>query len=164
MRSVLSYSKPEVTMQIGKSFQFPPRVLYENIYCYQDDFSILVCGGRDRSYKSVKSVYKLHGRELKCEKFTSMPNKLRDCKSAVVNSDLFILGGYSKFGVRGFNKSILKFCNKTKTWSSKAQLPLDDDLFCVCSFKENLYVIYKTGQCFVYSLKSDKWFQLANKK
>ena len=59
-----------------KNLNFPPKVLYKNRYCNQDNFSILVCGGRDKSYKAVKSVYKLDGRELKCEKFTSMPNIL----------------------------------------------------------------------------------------
>ena len=33
----------------NESFDFPPKVLYENRYCNQDDFSILVCGGRNKS-------------------------------------------------------------------------------------------------------------------
>ena len=87
-------------------------------------------------------------------------NKNYFCKTAVVNSDLFVLGGFSQEDK--FNKPILKFFNKNKTLSFKAQLRLDDNHFCVCSFKKNLYVIHVTGKCFVYNFQSDKWFQLAD--
>ena len=145
-----------------KNLNFPPKVLYKNRYCNQDNFSILVCGGRDKSYKAVKSVYKLDGRELKCKTSTSMPNKLKDCKSAVVNSELFILGGYLQN--KKFNKLIIKFCNKTKTWSSKVKLGIEDSYFCIISFKKKLYVVYATANCFVYNSKNDEWNQLASTK
>ena len=58
----LSSLKPEVTMQ--KNFDFPPKVLYENRYCNQDDFSILICGRTNESNKIVESVFKLHGSKL----------------------------------------------------------------------------------------------------
>ena len=60
------------------------------------------------------------------------------------------------------NDTLIRYCNKTKTWSSKAKFRLDDNYFCVCSFEKNLYVIYETGQCFVYNPKSDIWFKLAD--
>ena len=88
-----------------------------------------------------------------------MLNELRGCKTAVVSSELFILGRFSQ--QIKLNKHIIKFCNKTKTWSFKAQLPLNDIHFCVCSFKKSIYVIYETGFCFTYNLKIDKWTKLA---
>ena len=157
MDSLLSNSKSTfVTVQERKSFDFPPKVLYENRYCNQDDFSVLVCGGKNKSNIVVDTVYKLKSSKFNCEKFACMPNELYCCKTAIVNSDLFVLGGYSQNGE--FNKSIIKLCNKTKTWSSKVQLLLNHNYFCVCSFKKNLYLIYGTGKCFVYNLKNDKWF------
>ena len=33
-----------------------PKVLYENRYCNQEGFSILVCGGKDRNYKDSNKV------------------------------------------------------------------------------------------------------------
>ena len=149
-------------MQERKSFDFSPRVLYENRYCDQDDFSVLICGGRNKSKVVVDTVYKLDGHKLKSEKFKSMPKELYYCKTAVVNSDLFVLGGFSQN--EKLSNSLFKFCNKTKTWSFKTQLRLDENFFWVCSFKKNLYVVYETGKLFVYNLKNENWFQLGDTK
>ena len=140
-------------MQERKSFDFPPKVLYENRYCNQDDFSVLVCGGRN---KKREVVYKLYGCELNSKKCTYIPKVLTKCKIAAINSDLFVLGECS---ITRTYKSVRKLFIKNKTWSSKAQLCLDRSPFCVCSFKKNLYVIDATGRFFVYSLKNDKWTQ-----
>ena len=59
MDSFLFSSKPEVKMQGRKSFHFPSKVLYENRYCNQDDFSVLVCGGKNKSDIVVDTVYRL---------------------------------------------------------------------------------------------------------
>ena len=59
MKFCLSRSKQEVTMQERKSFDFPLKVLYENRYCNQDDFSVLVCGGKNEKNQNMKSVFKL---------------------------------------------------------------------------------------------------------
>ena len=93
MDSLLTTLKLIVTMQ--QSSDFPPKVLYENRHCNQDDFSVLVCGGRIKSDIIVDTVYKLNGPELNCEKYTSIPKELYYCKTAVVNSKLFVLGGFS---------------------------------------------------------------------
>ena len=56
MKFCLASSKSEVTMQERKTFDFPPRVLYENRYCNQDDFSVLFCGGKKKSGIVVDTV------------------------------------------------------------------------------------------------------------
>ena len=43
---LMSNTKQKVTMQ--ESFKFPPKILYENRYCNQVDFSVLVCGGKKK--------------------------------------------------------------------------------------------------------------------
>ena len=130
-------------MQGRKSFYFPPKVLYKNRHCNQDDFSVLVCGGINKKHKSVESITKFYCSEFKCEEFTTLPNPRNQIKTVGINSDLFVLGEYYENSKN--NYTLTNFCNKTKTWSSKAQLRLDNNWFCVCSFKKNLYVIYKTG-------------------
>ena len=114
-------------MQERKSFDFPPNVLYENRYCYQDDFSVLVCGGRDKNYEIVKSIFKFYCLKFECEDFTSMPNPREYCKTVVTNSNLFVFGGY--YGNSKNNDTLIRYCNKTKIWSSKASRR---QLFCVC--------------------------------
>ena len=82
-----------------ESFDFPPKILYENRYCNQDDFSVLVCGERIRNKKrNVKTVSKLYCPQHKCKKFTYMPEALYYCRTAVINSDLFVLDGCTKNG------------------------------------------------------------------
>ena len=60
-------------------------------------FGFLVCGGKNKSGIFVDTVYKLDGPdpEFCCLKYTCMPNKLYFSKTAVVNSDLFVFGGFS---------------------------------------------------------------------
>ena len=149
-------------MQVRNSFDFPPKVLYEIRYCNQDDFSVLVCGGKYKSDVVVDTVYKLVDPEFNCEKYSCMPKKLYFCKTAVVNSGLFVLGGLNHN--EKFDKSVVKFSKKTKTWSSKVQLILDDNSLCccVCSFQKKLYVFQEPGQCFVYNMKKDKWTEIAD--
>ena len=63
----------EERIQKRKISDFPPKILYENRYCKQDDFSILACGGKDRNKTVVNKVFKLDGLELKCKEYTLMP-------------------------------------------------------------------------------------------
>ena len=92
----MSSSKPKETMQERKSFNFPPKFLYENRCCNQDDFSVLVCGGRSRLYRNWKSLFKLNGSNLEYKHYTLMPHERNKCKTAVINSELFVLCGFSK--------------------------------------------------------------------
>ena len=159
MDSFLSSSKPTVTMQ--ESFVFPPKVLYENRYCNQDDLSVIFCGGRNiTARKPVKSVFKLHFPNFKCEKYTNMPEALNDCKTAVINSDLFVFGEFTENGE--YDSCVQKFCNKTKTWSYKTQTDINFSNFIVCSFKQNIYVIRYDRSCFVYNFDTNKLIQVAN--
>ena len=135
--------------------------MYENRCCNQDDFSILVCGGKDKNKRVVNSVYKLNGPDLKCKTFTSMPNELYGCKTAVIGSDVFVYGGESK--IDWTNEEVVHFCNKTKAWSYKAEIWLGSYDFCFCSFMKNLYLMSSTGRCFVYNFKNKRWIENAKR-
>ena len=95
-----------------KNLNFPPKVLYENRYCNQNDFSVLVYGVVDQNNKLVKSFFKLQGPYFECEKYTNMSGTLYAGKAAVINSDLFGFGGYLQNGE--YDNCARKFC-KTKT-------------------------------------------------
>ena len=49
-----------------------PKVLYENRYCNQEGFSILVCGGKDKNGKVTNEVLELKIPSFKVYKFHSM--------------------------------------------------------------------------------------------
>ena len=91
------------------------------------------------------------------------------CKTAVVNSDIFVVGGY----MTNYSQNLYfveMFSNKNKAWCYKTQLPDKRNRFCICSFKQNLYVIggsvgklsETSSSCLVYNIKSDKWSQIAD--
>ena len=74
-----------------------PNVLYKNRYCTQDDFNILICGGI--SYESVdlpvsNDVYQLKGQHFEASKLPNMLEAHYYCKTAVINSDILVVGGY----------------------------------------------------------------------
>ena len=45
-----------------------PKVLYENRYCNQKEFSILVCGGKDKNGKITNEVLELEVPSFKVKK------------------------------------------------------------------------------------------------
>ena len=157
---IFTKSKQEITKQ--ESFDFPPRILYENRYCNQNDFSVLVCGVMNKNLSSVKSVHKLDGHELKCKKFTSMPMEPYYFKTAVINKNLYVFGGCSR--ETGYISFVKKFCNKTKTWLWRLQTGLDFNSSLFSTFKQNIYVIYYDSKCFTYNFENSKLTQLADMK
>ena len=49
-----------------------PKVLYENRYCNQEGFSILVCGGKDKKGKVTNEVLELEIPSFNVKKFPAM--------------------------------------------------------------------------------------------
>ena len=146
-----------------------PTVLYENRYCNQDGFSILICGGVNENKEAVNDVYEFEGPKFELIRFPSMLEPRNECKTVVIGSDIFVVGGYMNSYSKHLS-SIEMFSDKTKTWCQKTQLPDESKLFCICSFKQNLYIIGGWGvgcnkplsSCLVYNIKNDKWSQIAD--
>ena len=60
-------------------------VLYENRYCNQHEFDIILCGGRDRNYSSTNEVIKLKCPEFQASvKLTPMLALRSSCRTAVI--------------------------------------------------------------------------------
>ena len=143
-----------------------PNVLYENRYCNQDDFYILVCGGYTKNEEILKDVYELKGANLECTKFPSMLEARYYCKTAVINSDILVVGGFNYTGKRLY--SVKNFQKKIKSWIHKTELSDKRKYFCICSFKQNLYIVggeksrQSTKSCFVYHMKCNRWRQIAD--
>ena len=57
MNRCLSSLKREVKMQERTTFDFPSKVLNGNRYCNQDDFSILVCGGKNEKKQKCEKCF-----------------------------------------------------------------------------------------------------------
>ena len=75
-----------------------PSVLYENRYCNQDEFDIVVCGGRKSSGEPTNEITELKGPDFKNSvQLTPMLNERKSSKTAVVGSDIYVFGGYDKY-------------------------------------------------------------------
>ena len=77
-----------------KSLFHVPTVLYENRYCNQDGFSILICGGRNENKEALNDVYELKGPMLELIKFPSMLEPRIECETTAIGSDILAVGGY----------------------------------------------------------------------
>ena len=120
----------------------------------------MVCGGRNNTYRYQKSVFKLFSPEFEYKHYALMPYARYNCKTAVINSEIFIFNGFSR-NIMYDKQYLSKFCHKNKTRSSNIQMSLNDDKFCLCSIKKNLYVISRNSFDF-YNLKKDHWIQKSN--
>ena len=54
-----------------------PKVLYENRYCNQEGFSILVCGGRNKKYKDTNQVLEIKIPSFEVHNFCHFLHKLK---------------------------------------------------------------------------------------
>ena len=121
------------------------KVLYENRYCSLDEFSVLVYGGYTENNEALNDVYELKGPNFECSKFPSMLEARYYCETAVINSDIVVVGGYNNDDKNLFSVELFKR-NQNK-WFHKTELSDKKEYFCVCSFKQNLYIIggYNNG-------------------
>ena len=65
-----------------------PKVLYENRYCNQEGFSILVCGGKDKKGKITNEVLELEIPSFNVKKLPSMVEPHLHLDLATMNTDV----------------------------------------------------------------------------
>ena len=73
-----------------------PNVLYENRYCNQEGFSILICGGKDKNEKTTSEVFELEIPSLKVNKFPSMVKPYFHFVLATIKSKILAVGNSLK--------------------------------------------------------------------
>ena len=93
-----------------------PSVLYENRFCNQDEFNIVVCGRRNKSGE-IDKVFQLIGPDYKTSvELSPMSISNYDSSKAVVSSDVYVLPTASQ-GYKTWLPCIQKYCAKTKHWT-----------------------------------------------
>ena len=140
-------------------------VLYENRYCSQDEFSIVVCGGKDKNWDATKEVSEIRGPDFeKSSELTPMLNPRDEfINTAVVGSDLHVIGGewtdeWTSFEI---------YSAKTKGWK-ECKPPHILLKFCnICSFMKSVYTIggfegLAYGKsCYKYNKSLNSWSKMA---
>ena len=93
-----------------------PEVLYNNRYCNQDDFNIIICGGRMHKKVLRKCIQINPSNFARTRNLPSMLEKRCSCQSVAINSDIFVAGTYtSKFVPIN---SAEMFSHKNKMWKN----------------------------------------------
>ena len=155
----------------GKLFHVP-NVLYENRYCNQDGFSILICGGKDNNKKYLNIVFEMKVPSFEVCDFPSMINQKAGVRLVVVNSDIMAIGGGVNMSrdLRKVVKPVEIYSNKMKSWQLQYIQIEEKSCFCPCFFLKQMFVIggwirssdETLSSCFIYSFKSDSWSQIAD--
>ena len=152
-------------------FSKVPKVLYENRYCNQEGFSVLICGGYDKNKKITNEVLELEIPSFRVNRFPSMVKPHSYFFAATIKSDVVAIGENQETDMF-LDKSLLFieiYSEKTKTWNHQ-YIQIDDRIcFGVRSFLSKLYLIggynnssCKTvSSCYIYDIKSKIWNEIA---
>ena len=113
-----------------------PSVLYENRYCTQDEFDIVVCGGKKEKGIPIEATKLISPNFRNSVKLSPMLTLRYSNKAAVIGSNIYVFGGFSNW-----SSSFEMYSAKTNTW--KKLVPAIKSLtdFSVCSFMKSVYVI-----------------------
>ena len=111
-------------------------VLYENRYCCQDKFDIVICGSERRKY-TTNEVIVLRGPDFKTSvELSPMLRPIYRCETAVIGSDIYVhdVNVDTPYSIQVYSRI-------TQDW--KEPIPLVDKriYFSVCSFMNCVYVI-----------------------
>ena len=120
---------------------FSTQVLYENRYCKQDGFSILICGGKDNNKKYLNIVFEMKVPSFEVCDFPSMINQKAGVRLVVVNSDIMAIGGGVNMSrdLRKVVKPVEIYSNKMKSWQLQYIQIEEKSCFCPCFFlKKNV--------------------------
>ena len=120
-----------------------PKVLYENRYCNQEGFSILICGGKDKNGKVTNEVLALEIPSLNEKKFSSIVEPL--CYSDLVNIKSDIIAFNNRLELdKSSDDSIVPveiYSDKTTTWTHQYVKINERSHYCVSSFMGKMYII-----------------------
>ena len=149
-----------------------PKVLYENRYCNQNGFSILICGGRDNDYILTNEVLELEIPSLKLKKFPSMVEPHCYLNLVNIKSDVIAIGNRTEIdeSLDDSVKFVEIYSDKTKTWTHSYIKTEENARYCVGSFMGKLYLIggwansskKNVSSCYTYDINKNKWNKIAD--
>ena len=150
---------------MSQRFDVRPSVLYENRYCDQNEFDIIINFEEREIKDTTNSIFQTKNDNVKCNVvlISILANRCF-AKTAVVGSDIFVIGGYDNV--------IKASCvdNRSKsTWKNLTLMPDSRIYFSVCSFMNSLYLIggyLENDSCsresYKYQINHNKWTKIAD--
>ena len=138
-------------------------VLYQNRHCYQEDVDIIIFK-RNSGY--ADRLLKFKGMNFSAFKPIQFLKPKRHFGKAVIGQHIYSVSESNS----SEDLSIVEtYSMKSDNWKNTTQLQDMRYDFCVCSFKQNLFIIggnYKhenyLNTCLKYDVKINKWCSIAN--
>ena len=131
--------------------------------CKQPSFDFLFCGGiRDRRY--VGDVFAVGAGQNfnNIKHLAKIKERQKTFKAVCVRDEVYLLPHDAK-GKSNALRSVEKYSLKTNRWQFVAETRDERELFCACSFADDVYVIggrlrgEETGSCLKFNTKSATW-------
>ena len=142
--------------------QYP--VLYQNRYCYQEDVDVIIFK-RNSVTGYVDELLKIKGMNFSTYKCVPMREVKRYFGKAVIGQDIYVVNRHNSsrnFGI------VQTYSTRSDNWKTTTELLDIRHDFCVCSFKQNLFLIggiftYKfLNECLEYDVNDNEWGYIAN--
>ena len=141
--------------------------MYENRYCSQDDFDIVICGGIKKIEGTTNEVMELKGPDFTTSvKLSPMHRSIYFCDTTVIGSEIYVLDVDNTSVNIPYSLGV--YSKNTKHWREHIHLIDLGIYFSVCSFMKSVYVIggylgdvRYSKECLRYEIKNNKWTQIA---
>ena len=110
------------------------QILYENRYCNQEGFSILICGGKGINENYLNRVLEMKVPSFEITEFPSMVIPNYRYHLVTNNSDIIAIDTELDESLENAIKSVEIFSDKYKTWNHQCVQPEQRYDYCICSF------------------------------
>ena len=139
--------------------------LYQSRYCYQDDVDVIIFK-RNAVSEYADELLKFKGMDFTTHECVPLMKPKGYFGKAVIGQDIYVVSESNSCEDLGIVET---YSMKSGNWKSTTQLLHMRYNFCVCSFKQNLFIIggnYKyenyLNTCLKYDVKHNKWSSVAN--
>ena len=111
---------------MSQRFDVRPSVLYENRYCVQNEFDIIINHQGNKSKDSTNNIKQIESADVKCN-VVWIPMSANHCyaKTAAIGSDIFVLNGSDK----KVRKTSCVDIRSRSTWKNLMQMPHSKGIF-----------------------------------
>ena len=97
-----------------------PKVLYENRYCNQEGFSVLVYRGQDKSYEVTNQVLEIKIPSFQVTEFPPMVKPHNRLRATTTYETFTIVKGKNVYEqLSNFRTSVEIYSGETKTWKDQ---------------------------------------------
>ena len=160
-----------------KSASKNTKILYQNRFCEQEDFDVIISGTTDMLKRSEERIsFRISSKIFdKVETIHHSKRHSHSDRTVCERSNVWTVcsripnvGKYQMRPSLKFVDSFRIYLNKTDQWVNVIQIPDDRENFIACSFMKNIYVFggftkkASLKSCYKYDTNKSKWIYIAS--